>query len=104
MKKVRTCIFLNRYNYQLFYILVKYNYTCRIVGFINLDCGLSPKESPYEDSMLELTYTSDDGYVRGGKTAQIEKDHMLALFESSSKLRYFPDGIRNCYNLKSHGA
>ncbi|XP_010500770.1 PREDICTED: probable LRR receptor-like serine/threonine-protein kinase At1g51810 [Camelina sativa] len=68
-------------------------------GFINLDCGLSPKESPYKDSTLELTYTSDDGYVRGGKTSQIEKEHTLAFFESSLKLRYFPEGIRNCYNL-----
>ncbi|OAP14608.1 hypothetical protein AXX17_AT1G46060 [Arabidopsis thaliana] len=49
--------------------------------------------------MFELTYMSDDGYVRGGKTGRIGKGQESDNFKSSLRLRYFPDGIRNCYNL-----
>ncbi|WP_369009193.1 hypothetical protein, partial [Vibrio alginolyticus] len=49
-----------------------------------------PNDSPYNHDMCELTYMSDDGYVRGGKTGRIGKGQGSDNFESSWRLRYFP--------------
>lgn len=67
--------------------------------FINLDCGLHPAASPYTEPLTGLTYTSDSNFTLGGQSGRVEK-----FWEEASKafnvLRYFPEGIRNCYNLK----
>ncbi|CAG7907436.1 unnamed protein product [Brassica rapa] len=67
--------------------------------FINLDCGLHPAASPYTEPLTGLTYTSDSNFTQGGQSGRVEK-----FWEEASKafnvLRYFPEGIRNCYNLK----
>ncbi|KAH0886388.1 hypothetical protein HID58_062484 [Brassica napus] len=68
--------------------------------FINLDCGLHPAASPYTEPLTGITYTSDSNFTQGGgQSGRVEK-----FWEEASKafnvLRYFPEGIRNCYNLK----
>ncbi|WZY84179.1 hypothetical protein YC2023_030563 [Brassica napus] len=68
-------------------------------GFISLDCGLSPTEPPYNDPSTGLTYSTDDGLVQSGKTGKIQKEFEAIFSKPSLKLRYFPDGVRNCYSV-----
>ncbi|CDY47882.1 BnaA07g14270D [Brassica napus] len=67
--------------------------------FTSLDCGLHPAASPYTEPLTKLTYTSDANFTLGGQSGRVQK-----IYEEEYKpftvLRYFPDGIRNCYNLK----
>ncbi|XP_010473989.1 PREDICTED: probable LRR receptor-like serine/threonine-protein kinase At2g28960 isoform X1 [Camelina sativa] len=67
--------------------------------FINLDCGLHPAASPYTEPLTTLTYTSDANFTQGGKSGRVQKVWEEA-YKPFTVLRYFPDGIRNCYNLK----
>ncbi|KAF8089129.1 hypothetical protein N665_0517s0016 [Sinapis alba] len=67
-------------------------------GFISVDCGLSPRESPYEVS-TGLTYISDAGLVNSGETGRIGKQFETDYNKPTLTLRYFPEGIRNCYTL-----
>ncbi|CAH2036430.1 unnamed protein product [Thlaspi arvense] len=69
------------------------------IGFLNLDCGLSIQDSPYKESSTGLTYTSDDGSVHSGKTGKIAKEFESLYNKPELTLRYFPDGLRNCYNV-----
>ncbi|KAL1197435.1 Receptor-like protein kinase [Cardamine amara subsp. amara] len=68
-------------------------------GFISLDCGSSPNEPPYNDPTTGLTYSTDDGFVQSGKTGRIQKEFDSIFNKASLMLRYFPDGVRNCYTL-----
>lgn len=64
-----------------------------------MDCGLSANEPPYTDRSLGLTFSSDAKFVEGGKIGRIQKDLEQGTFQMYATLRYFPNGIRNCYNL-----
>ncbi|XP_010412591.2 PREDICTED: putative receptor-like protein kinase At3g46340 [Camelina sativa] len=69
-------------------------------GFISLDCGLSPSEqSPYTESATGLQYSSDSSYIQTGKIARIQRDLEEPHLQPQTTVRYFPDGIRNCYNI-----
>ncbi|XP_020870263.1 probable LRR receptor-like serine/threonine-protein kinase At1g51820 isoform X2 [Arabidopsis lyrata subsp. lyrata] len=68
-------------------------------GFINVDCGLLPRDSPYNALGTGLAYTSDAGLVSSGKTGRIAKEFEANNSTPNLTLRYFPDGLRNCYNL-----
>uniref|UniRef100_A0A1J3EIW6 non-specific serine/threonine protein kinase n=1 Tax=Noccaea caerulescens TaxID=107243 RepID=A0A1J3EIW6_NOCCA len=69
-------------------------------GFISLDCGLSPNEqSPYVELETGLQYSSDSSFIQSGKTGRIDASLESKYPKSRTTLRYFPDGIRNCYNL-----
>jgi hypothetical protein len=68
-------------------------------GFISLDCGLASNESPYNEANSNLTYISDADFIQGGKTGNVQKDLLMKLRKPYTVLRYFPDGIRNCYSL-----
>lgn len=70
-----------------------------LLGFISLDCGLSPTDLPYNDPSTGLTYSTDDGLVQSGKTGKIQKEFEAIFSKPSLKLRYFPDGVRNCYSV-----
>ncbi|CAL9222844.1 unnamed protein product [Arabidopsis halleri] len=68
-------------------------------GFISLDCGLPSNESYIEPS-TDLTFISDVNFIRGGKTGNIQNNSRTKfIFKPYKVLRYFPDGIRNCYSL-----
>lgn len=64
-----------------------------------MDCGSLPNEPPYDDPSTGLTYSTDDGFVQSGKTGRIQKEFEPIFSKPSLKLRYFPDGVRNCYTL-----
>ncbi|KAF8046875.1 hypothetical protein N665_3365s0003 [Sinapis alba] len=68
-------------------------------GFISLDCGLAPSEaSPYIEPDTGLWFSSDSDFIQSGKIGKIDPSLPKNL-KSYVTLRYFPDGIRNCYNL-----
>ncbi|KAL0864379.1 hypothetical protein Bca101_043497 [Brassica carinata] len=69
-------------------------------GFITLDCGLLPDGSPYTDPSTGLTFTSDASFVESGKNGRVDKDSERNFEKAFLTLRYFPEGQRNCYNLK----
>jgi len=64
-----------------------------------VDCGLLPRDSPYNALGTGLVYTSDVGLVSSGKTGKIAKEFEENNSTPNLTLRYFPDGARNCYNL-----
>ncbi|ESQ30275.1 hypothetical protein EUTSA_v10011248mg [Eutrema salsugineum] len=68
-------------------------------GFINVDCGLPPRESPYNALPTGLEYTSDAGLVNSGRLSRIAKGFEPDYTKPNLTLRYFPDGVRNCYNF-----
>ncbi|XP_019096759.1 PREDICTED: receptor-like protein kinase At3g21340 isoform X2 [Camelina sativa] len=68
-------------------------------GFISLDCGSLPNDPPYNDPSTGLTYSTDNGFVHSGKTGRIQKEFESIFSKPTLKLRYFPDGDRNCYTL-----
>ncbi|XP_010425884.1 PREDICTED: putative receptor-like protein kinase At3g46340 [Camelina sativa] len=69
-------------------------------GFISLDCGLSPSEtSPYTEPQTGLRFSSDSNFIQSGKIGRIQKSLEEEYLTQHITLRYFPDGIRNCYNL-----
>ncbi|CAA7028007.1 unnamed protein product [Microthlaspi erraticum] len=68
-------------------------------GFISLDCGLPTTEpSPYKETDTGLWFSSDATFTRSGKTGRI-KENLEGNSKPYKTLRYFPDGLRNCYNL-----
>ncbi|XP_013634978.1 PREDICTED: probable LRR receptor-like serine/threonine-protein kinase At2g28960 [Brassica oleracea var. oleracea] len=68
-------------------------------GFISLDCGLSPSESPYTDPVTGLIFSSDADFIQSGKRGEVGDDEISYTYKQFKDLRYFPDGVRNCYNL-----
>lgn len=69
-------------------------------GFISLDCGL-PKDSNYTDSITGLDYISDDPFIDTGKSKGISPEFRTTdLQQQLWNVRSFPEGIRNCYNVK----
>nr|VDC86366.1 unnamed protein product [Brassica rapa] len=69
-------------------------------GFTSLDCGLPANEtSPYEESYTKLMFTSDETFIRSGRNGRI-RENPEGFAKPYETLRYFPDGIRNCYSLK----
>ncbi|KAL0797469.1 hypothetical protein Bca101_052643 [Brassica carinata] len=69
-------------------------------GFISLDCGLPSNEPPYNEQFTNLTYISDANFIQRGKTGYIQNNsETLFVSKPNRVLRYFPDGIRNCYSL-----
>ncbi|CAN6993763.1 unnamed protein product [Brassica oleracea var. botrytis] len=71
-----------------------------LAGFTSLDCGLPANEtSPYEESYTKLMFTSDETFIRSGRNGRI-RENLEGFAKPYETLRYFPDGIRNCYGLK----
>ncbi|CAH2070331.1 unnamed protein product [Thlaspi arvense] len=68
------------------------------LGFINLDCGMPNNESTYTENSTTLFYSSDADFIRSGKSGKI-KNNEIEYLKPYRHLRYFPEGIRNCYNL-----
>lgn len=65
-----------------------------------MDCGLSPSEqSPYTEPATGLQYRTDSNFIQTGQIARIQRDLEGDHLKPQTTLRYFPDGIRNCYNI-----
>nr|VDD20646.1 unnamed protein product [Brassica oleracea] len=70
-------------------------------GFISLDCGLPANEpSPYKEEATGLQLSSDATFIQSGKTGRIHPTVASRFLKPYTTLRYFPDGTRNCYNLR----
>ncbi|RID41372.1 hypothetical protein BRARA_J01339 [Brassica rapa] len=69
-------------------------------GFISLDCGLPVTEpSPYNELSTGLQFSSDAKFIQSGKIGKIQANLESQYLKPYTRLRYFPEGIRNCYNL-----
>ncbi|CAA7018122.1 unnamed protein product [Microthlaspi erraticum] len=69
-------------------------------GFISLDCGLPAGElSPYKEEVTGLQFSSDATFIQTGKVGRIQAYKAANLQRPYMTLRYFLDGIRNCYSL-----
>ncbi|EFH53741.1 predicted protein [Arabidopsis lyrata subsp. lyrata] len=69
-------------------------------GFISLDCGLPLNEPPYTESETGIQFSSDENFIQSGKTGRIPKNLESDNLKQYATVRYFPDGIRNCYDLR----
>ncbi|CAA7017628.1 unnamed protein product [Microthlaspi erraticum] len=67
-------------------------------GFISLDCGLEPNQSPYLEPATNLSFSSDHDFIQTGKRGKIAKG-LSYEYKQYNALRYFPEGKRHCYNL-----
>ena len=64
-----------------------------------MDCGLPEYQtSPYNDTRTGLLLSSDKEFIKSGKTGRV-RQNPNNYAEPYLTLRYFPEGIRNCYNL-----
>ncbi|KAF8082723.1 hypothetical protein N665_0809s0025 [Sinapis alba] len=71
--------------------------------FINLDCGLPASEpSPYRQSETGLQFYSDANFIQSGEISRIQfqPNPENPTLKPYTTLRYFPEGTRNCYNLR----
>lgn len=55
--------------------------------------------SPYKETSTGLRFSSDESFIQSGKTGRIQTNRESKLLKPYTTLRYFPDGIRNCYSL-----
>ncbi|CAA7404350.1 unnamed protein product [Spirodela intermedia] len=65
-------------------------------GFISIDCGL-PDGSGYRENVTGITYVPDTQYVDAGETKTVAAEGFARRYRT---LRVFPEGARNCYNLR----
>ncbi|KAL9301046.1 putative transferase [Arabidopsis thaliana] len=68
-------------------------------GFISLDCGMPIGESPYTDPLSGLVFTSDSAHINTGKSGRVNKAFDKVNIKPYLVMRYFPEGLRNCYTL-----
>lgn len=64
-----------------------------------MDCGLQANESPYTEPITRLTFRSDADFIKSGKSGKIQNVPGMEYIKPYTVLRYFPDGVRNCYTL-----
>ncbi|TKW37978.1 hypothetical protein SEVIR_1G085201v4 [Setaria viridis] len=70
-------------------------------GFIRIDCGI-PENSSYQDLTSSIIYVSDHGFISSGENHNISADYIKpSLAQRYYNVRFFPDGTRNCYTLRS---
>lgn len=66
-------------------------------GFISIDCGSS---TDYDDATTGLYYVPDTSYINSGESKIIAPEYNDNLSTRYKTVRSFPEGTRNCYNLK----
>ncbi|CAH8296629.1 unnamed protein product [Eruca vesicaria subsp. sativa] len=70
-------------------------------GYITLDCGLPANEpSPYKEDSTGLQFSSDATFIQSGKPGTIQPSLASRYIKPYTTLRSFPNGTRNCYNLR----
>ncbi|RLN28628.1 putative leucine-rich repeat receptor-like protein kinase [Panicum miliaceum] len=71
------------------------------IGFISIDCGL-PGTASYVDDTTKLSYAPDAVFTDAGSNHNISAEYMTpTLSKRYHNVRSFPDGVRNCYTLRS---
>ncbi|XP_038890005.1 probable leucine-rich repeat receptor-like protein kinase At2g28990 [Benincasa hispida] len=67
-------------------------------GFISIDCG---SNSSYTEKITGINYVPDWSYIDTGRVRSIPSNRILSDLERQLwSLRSFPQGKRNCYNVK----
>ncbi|XP_062109145.1 putative leucine-rich repeat receptor-like protein kinase At2g19210 isoform X2 [Humulus lupulus] len=67
--------------------------------FISIDCGKSDVSS-YTDEKTSIVYSSDEKFIETGVNREIAPAYRVSSQDQQLwNLRFFPEGIRNCYNL-----
>ncbi|XP_044983825.1 LRR receptor-like serine/threonine-protein kinase IOS1 [Hordeum vulgare subsp. vulgare] len=74
----------------------------RAGGFISIDCGYTARPE-YTDRKTNLTYVSDAGFTDAGLSHTVDLGRVLRadLAQRYSTVRFFPNGTRNCYTMRS---
>ncbi|KAL0562310.1 hypothetical protein IC582_002762 [Cucumis melo] len=67
-------------------------------GFISLDCG-TPEGTSYTETTTKIDYVSDAPYINSGVSRSVASVYGDTYQQQMRKLRSFPQGIRNCYNV-----
>lgn len=74
-----------------------------LLGFISIDCG-GPVNFNYVDMDTGISYSTDGSYTESGTNRNISSEYAypqnLNLPQPLSDLRSFPQGDKNCYNLR----
>ncbi|KAH9665617.1 protein kinase domain-containing protein [Citrus sinensis] len=71
-----------------------------IGGDISIDCGV-PAGFMYLDEKTQLSYKSDEEFIRTGVNKNISSKFMSANLQNTyATVRSFPEGNRNCYSLR----
>ncbi|XP_019092391.1 PREDICTED: putative leucine-rich repeat receptor-like protein kinase At2g19210 [Camelina sativa] len=69
-------------------------------GFVSIDCGI-PEDSSYNDETTNIKYISDAAFVESGTNHSIGPEFQINSLEKQFySLRSFPEGKRNCYEVK----
>ncbi|KAG2311933.1 hypothetical protein Bca4012_026448 [Brassica carinata] len=53
-----------------------------------------------EETKTDIQFLSDENFIQSGKMGRIPADLESENLKPYSNLRYFPDGIRNCYDIR----
>uniref|UniRef100_K3YPU5 non-specific serine/threonine protein kinase n=1 Tax=Setaria italica TaxID=4555 RepID=K3YPU5_SETIT len=70
-------------------------------GFISIDCGIR-ENSSYQDLASSIVYVSDHDFISSGQNRNISSNYIKpSLAWRNYNVRFFPDGTRNCYTLRS---
>nr|CAB3460129.1 unnamed protein product [Digitaria exilis] len=70
-------------------------------GFVNIDCGL-PGTANSVDDTTGLSYAPDAAFNDAGSNQNISAEYIKSAFSKRHlTLRSFPDGVRNCYTVRS---
>jgi hypothetical protein len=79
-----------------------YNYLhVLLAGFISIDCGYNTTQN-YTDDRTGITYVSDNGFTDSGFIHSVNVDNIQPeVPQRYSTIRFFPNGTRNCYTLRS---
>ncbi|XP_040371265.1 LRR receptor-like serine/threonine-protein kinase IOS1 isoform X2 [Rosa chinensis] len=69
-------------------------------GFISIDCGLAANSS-YNEPKTGVFYVSDTTFLDNitGESKLLLPEHRDGYLRQVWNLRYFPEGIRNCYTI-----
>nr|CAB3464672.1 unnamed protein product [Digitaria exilis] len=71
------------------------------IGFISIDCGL-PGTANSVDDTTTLSYAPDAAFTDAGSNQNISVEYITpSLSKRYLNVRTFPNGVRNCYTLRS---
>lgn len=72
-----------------------------LIGFLSIDCGYTERPS-YTDDKTGITYVADVGFTDAGVIHPVYPENMQPdLADRYKNIRYFPNGTRNCYTMRS---
>ncbi|KAF2597115.1 hypothetical protein F2Q68_00007810 [Brassica cretica] len=74
--------------------------TLAIIHIVQAQSQQANEPSPYKEEATGLQFSSDATFIQSGKTGRIHPTVASRFLKPYTTLRYFPDGTRNCYDLR----